>query len=97
LLADVQDVSDRITILFRGKKMVEDEVRELVQIRDVTQVQATGLTPAQISELRQYLERTGATGVEVTHPTTSLEDLFIRIVRENTPEGGTSVGSGPTR
>lgn len=97
LLADVQDVCDRITILFRGKKMVEDEVRELVQIRDVTQIQASGLSEAQISELRQYLERTGAKGVEVTHPTTTLEDLFIRIVRENTPEGGSSVGSGPTR
>src|SRR5678815_4676270 len=40
LLADVQDVCDRITILFRGKKMVEDEVRELVQVKDVTQISA---------------------------------------------------------
>src|SRR3954468_17204008 len=97
LLADVQDVCDRITILFRGKKMVEDEVRELIQRRDVTQLQATGLTPTQIAEMKTYMERAGATGVEVTHPTTTLEDLFIRIVRENTPEGGSSVGSGDVR
>ncbi|HZZ41335.1 MAG TPA: ABC transporter ATP-binding protein [Tepidisphaeraceae bacterium] len=97
LLADVQDVCDRVTILFRGKKMVEDEVRELIQRRDITQLQATGLTPAQIADLQQYLARTGATSVEITHPTTTLEDLFVRIVRENTPQGGSSVGSGPTR
>src|SRR5882672_2059196 len=38
LLADVQDVCDRVTILFRGKKMVEDKVSELLQIKDITQV-----------------------------------------------------------
>jgi hypothetical protein len=32
----------------------------------------------------------------VTHPTTTLEDLFVRIVRENTPAGQSSVGSSPT-
>src|SRR3954466_8483015 len=52
LLADVQDVCDRITILFRGKKMVEDEVRELIQRKDVTQLQATGLNATQIAELK---------------------------------------------
>jgi hypothetical protein len=30
----------------------------------------------------------GAGNAAITHPTTTLEDLFIRIVRENTPAGG---------
>ena len=95
LLADVQDVCDRITILFRGKKMVEDEVRELVQVKDVTQISAKGLTPQQIEELKRYMSNNGM-NADVTHPTTTLEDLFVRIVRENTPEGQSSVGSSPT-
>src|SRR5215211_7098878 len=48
LLADVQDVCDRITILFKGKRMELGAVRDLLQVRDVTQIQARGLTPAQV-------------------------------------------------
>ncbi len=96
LLADVQDVCDRITILFRGKKMVEDEVRELIQVKDVTQISGKGLTPQQIEELKRYMATNGMGDATVTHPTTTLEDLFVRIVRENTPAGQSSVGSSPT-
>jgi ABC-2 type transport system ATP-binding protein len=96
LLADVQDVCDRITILFRGKKMVEDEVRELLQKKEVTTIEARGMNDGQIEELRQFLARMGVGDTTITHPTTTLEDLFLRIVRENTPAGQTSVGSSPT-
>jgi len=96
LLADVQDVCDRITILFRGKKMVEDEVRELLQKKEVTTIEARGMSDQQIEELRQFLGRMGVSDTTITHPTTTLEDLFLRIVRENTPAGQTSVGSSPT-
>src|SRR5881394_1097430 len=44
LLADVQDVCDRITILFRGKRMELGHVRDLLQVKDVTQIQARGMT-----------------------------------------------------
>src|SRR5580698_1555640 len=84
LLADVQDVCDRITILFRGRMQTLGQVRDLLQVRDVTQIQTRGMTPAQIEETRTFLTRMGAVDAEITHPTTTLEDLFIRIVRENT-------------
>jgi ABC-2 type transport system ATP-binding protein len=95
LLADVQDVCDRITILFRGKKMVEDEVRELLQKKEVTTIETRGMSDQQIEELRQFLIRMGVGDAQITHPTTTLEDLFLRIVRENTPAGQSSVGSSP--
>src|SRR5205823_10101333 len=60
LLADVQDVCDRITILFRGRMMELGYVRDLLQVKDVTQIQATGLTPQQIEETRQFLSQIGA-------------------------------------
>jgi ABC-2 type transport system ATP-binding protein len=88
LLADVQDVCDRITILFRGKRMELGYVRDLLQQKDVTQIQARGLSPEQVSDIQQYIRRMGATDASITHPTTTLEDLFLRIVRENTPSGG---------
>jgi ABC-2 type transport system ATP-binding protein len=96
LLADVQDVCDRITILFRGKMQTLGQVKDLIQVKDVTQISARGINGQQVDEMRQFLTKLGANDVQVTHPTTTLEDLFIRIVRENTPAGQSSVGSSPT-
>src|SRR5512133_3008154 len=59
LLADVQDVCDRITILFRGQRMELGYVQDLLQVRDITQVQAKGLTPQQVAELKEFLRRMG--------------------------------------
>ena len=91
LLADVQDVCDRIIILFGGKQRTLGEVKDLLQVKDITQVQARGLTPDQVAELRQFLSRIGARDAVVTHPTTTLEELFIRVVGENTAR---QVGTG---
>ncbi len=85
LLADVQDVCDRITILFRGKMQTLGQVRDLLQVRDITQIQTRGMTPQQLTEVQEFLRRTGVTDATITHPTTTLEDLFVRVVRENTP------------
>src|SRR3954470_24141106 len=85
LLADVQDVCDRITILFKGKMQTLGEVRDLLQVKDITQIEARGLNAGQIDEVRQFMARMGAGNAAITHPTTTLEDLFIRIVRENAP------------
>src|SRR5213596_4065840 len=43
LLADVQDVCGRITILFGGKMRELGEVRDLIEIKDVTNISTTGM------------------------------------------------------
>jgi ABC-2 type transport system ATP-binding protein len=93
LLADVQDVCDRITILFRGKMQTIGRVRELLQVRDVTEIQTRTMTPAQLEQTKAFLVQQGVTDAVVTHPTTTLEDLFMRIVKDNTAGGRSSVGS----
>src|SRR3984957_7431362 len=93
LLADVQDVCDRITILFRGKMQELGHVRDLLQVKDITQVQATGMTPEQIARMQQFLVEMGVDS-QITHPTTTLEDLFMRIVRERTVNGPATPTSG---
>jgi len=93
LLADVQDVCDRITILFRGKMQTLGQVKDLLQVRDITQIQTRGMTEGQKAEISQALSRMGVHDAEFTHPTTTLEDLFMRIVRENTGGNGTYTGS----
>src|SRR5947209_9859683 len=80
LLADVQDVCERITILFRGRMQTLGQVRDLLQVKDVTQIEAKGLTPQQIEETREFMNRLGAGDAQITHPTTTLEELFVRVV-----------------
>ena len=94
LLADVQDVCDRITILFRGKMMELGYVKDLLQIKDVTQIEARGLNDGQLAEVQQFISRLGAREATVKHPTTTLEDLFVRVVRDNSPGNGSYTGSG---
>jgi ABC-2 type transport system ATP-binding protein len=92
LLADVQDVCDRITILFRGKMQTLGQVRDLLEVKDVTQIEARGLTPQQIEETRQFMARFGAGNSQITHPTTTLEELFVRVVQNSSP--GAQLGGG---
>ena len=84
LLADVQDVCDRITILFGGKMQTLGEVRDLLEVRDVTHIETRGMSPEQIGQVRQYLGQIGAQDTKITHPTTTLEDLFLQIVKKST-------------
>src|SRR4051795_1403284 len=71
LLYDVQDVCDRITILFKGKMQTLGHVRDLLQVADITQIEARGLSAAQIEEVREFMSRIGAGGAAITHPTTT--------------------------
>ena len=104
LLADVQDVCDRITILFRGQMMELARgadgrpmgiapVKDVLQVKEVSTVEARGLNEQQIEQLRQFIQQMGVSDANITHPTTTLEDLFMRIVRENTRPGESTVGS----
>ncbi len=87
LLADVQDVCDRITILYRGKMQTLGQVLDLLQVKDVTQIQTRGMNDAQVGEIREYLSRIGIRDATVTHPTTTLEDLFMRVIGDNEQDG----------
>src|SRR5436190_973521 len=65
LLADMQDICDRIAILHRG------------------QLKARNLSPAALDEIRDMILRHGGEDIMVDHPTTTLEELFLRIVQES--------------
>ena len=93
LLADVQDVCDRITILYKGQMQTLGHVKDLIQVKDVTDIQTRGMTESQVQQVRQFLDQIGVKDANVKHPTTTLEDLFVRVVRENTTAGESSVGS----
>ena len=94
LLADVQDVCDRITILYGGRMRELGQVKDLLQVKDITQIQSKSLNQTQVAELREFLARIGVKDATVTHPTTTLEDLFMRVVGESAGNGQPARGAG---
>lgn len=88
LLADVQDVCDRIAILFRGELKVIGNVQELLEAKEETQLLTSSLSEDAIEEVKQVLEKYGANLHKVAHPTSTLEDLFLRTVAESEARPG---------
>ena len=89
-LDDVQDVCDRIAILYDGELQELGEVERLVQIANRVEVQASGLpmTDELRRDLQAVLERHGGRLESYGHPTTTLEDLFLHIVKESKAHPG---------
>jgi ABC-2 type transport system ATP-binding protein len=88
LLADVQDVCDRIAILHQGELKELGRVDSLLTVEDVTQVRARNLSDACKNELRDVIQRHNGELLEMDNPTTTLEDLFLSIVRDSDARPG---------
>ena len=88
LLADVEDVCDRIAVLHQGELKELGRVEDLLRVTDVTQIRAQGLSPEAREEIRAVLARHGRSDVEIGNPRTTLEDLFLDVVRDTQARPG---------
>ena len=88
LLADVQDVCDRIVILDGGELKVFGRVQDLLKDQGVTQIKTTGLSEQTIAEVQAVIARAGGKVTEVDHPTNTLEELFVKTVRDSAARPG---------
>ncbi len=91
LLADVQDVCDRIGILYQGELKELGRVDQLVTLKDVTEIRVPKLDPRVENEIREVLARHQVSVLEWGNPSTTLEDLFLRIIRESEAHPGLRV------
>jgi ABC-2 type transport system ATP-binding protein len=89
-LDDVQAVCDRIAILFNGDLQELGDVDSLVEDAARIEVRALNLrlTDSLKDELRTVIERHGGTLESFAHPTTTLEDLFKKVVEESKARPG---------
>ena len=88
LLPDIQDVCDRIAILHSGELKELGRIDTLLTLQDETQFRAKGLSKAAEEEIRKVIEKHGGELVGMEHPTTTLEELFLSIVRESEAHPG---------
>ena len=89
-LDDVQDVCDRIAILFNGDLQEQGTVTKLVEDAQRMQITATGLplTDALKHDLDAVIRKHGGQLEGFGHPSTTLEKLFLRVVDESRARPG---------
>jgi ABC-2 type transport system ATP-binding protein len=91
LLADVEDVCDRIAILYSGKIQSEGKVKDLLQQTDKRQITTGSISDTAIDKIKQIVKSEQADCV-VTSPMDRLETFFIKTVA--TAQQGTQTTSG---
>ena len=89
-LEDVQDVCDCIAILNEGELQAYGEVQTLLQDHRRVELRASDLelTDELRRELEEVLRKHGGKLDTIGHPTTTLEDYFLRIVEESKAHPG---------
>ncbi len=88
LLADVQDVCDRIAILYQGELKELGRVDSLLKVSDETQVRFDNVPESAHAEIRAVIEKHGGNIISMENPKTTLEELFLSIVRESSERPG---------
>src|ERR1043166_1012963 len=83
LLADVQDVCDRIAILHQGETKVYGAVRDILVKRDSVSLTFKNLSDAARMKLEDLAKAEGARLVKSENTLETLEDVFLRTVQES--------------
>jgi len=94
LLADVQDVCDRVAILHQGELKELGRVDSLLKVQDVTQIHARGLDEGTKNQIRELIAKSQGEVLRMDNPTTTMEELFLEIVRESENRPGRRSASG---
>ena len=88
LLSDVQDICDRIAILYDGELKELGRVDDLLKEQHETQLVTSHLNDEAVGEIKAVLERHNASLKSCGHPTSSLEDLFMKTVQRSKDRPG---------
>ncbi len=95
LLADVEDVCDRIAILYGGKIQSEGKVKDLLQQTNRKQITTGSISDSAIDKIKQIVqdEQTDCT---VTCPMDKLETFFIKTVENAQQQAQSTSGAVST-
>jgi len=82
LLEQVQEVCDQVGIILEGRMRREGPLDELISINDQTSITLEGASPKLLKSIERLVTKEeGARIVEQGNPRTTLERLFLSIVR----------------
>ena len=93
LLADVEDICDRIGILYGGKMRTEGAVSQLLQHQDQTEIHTGNLSESTLQKVRELIAGQGH-DCDVRRPMDKLETFFVNIVKQALEEKQVTSGAG---
>lgn len=93
LLADVEDVCDRVSILYGGKVRAAGPIRELLQVAGHLQIRLGELDDAKRAELLEALERVLGSRPDLEPTRRDLETFFLEVVAQARRESGEGSGT----
>ena len=81
LLADVQNICDRIAIFNKGVVQVMGSVKELLSQRDVIEFMVKNLSENDIQAVEAFIKNRNGDVLSINHPSSTLEELFVNIIQ----------------
>ena len=93
LLSDVEDLCERVAIMFGGKVRAEGTCGELLEQQELTSLQTDRLPADALAEIEAVLAKRGLGLRSVEQPRRRLESLFLEIVDTARKEGTHTSGA----
>lgn len=101
LLADVEDVCDRVAILYNGDIKAQGSISELLEVRQQHRLTVPELSGEQLAQVLATLETMTGQRPSVDHPRMDLERFFLQVVetarKETTEASGVRPAHGVAR
>ena len=82
LLADVEEVCGRVTILYGGRIQVNGTMQEVLSRNDQIQITCDTLSPDTIAAIEKLVREREGKSLNIATPKDRLEELFLRVVRQ---------------
>lgn len=95
LLADVENVCDRVAIMGNGGILVQGNVRDLLEQQDRCRLTFPALPPDRLEAILHTLRRETGAAPAVDHPTLTLEQFFIETVAQSQKKPAAPTGATP--
>ncbi len=91
LLAQVQEICDRVGILANGVLVREGRVEDLLAIENQTELILENATPEVLAQISAILEKSNTRLVEQRQPQTTLEGLFLEATKPSEEQPGSQL------
>ena len=94
LLSDIEDVCDRVVILYGGRIRAEGTLNELLTIQSTNRITTPNLPPAAMEKLLEVLRSNlKDEEIKIDHPRMSLEEFFLDVVNKAQAESVETYGA----
>jgi ABC-2 type transport system ATP-binding protein len=96
LLADVEDVCDRIAILYNGSIRAQGSVNQLLEKQESVRITMPSLPPDTMKKILELIREKIGKEPDVDHPSMNLEQFFLEVVEKAYKTTAQQSGAAPS-